>query len=67
LVVGLWNAEFDLAKAKERIGRVATTHVVPTLAEAQAQVVALVQQVAPRPEQKLQTDSDMAIVAARRS
>jgi len=67
LLVGLWNADFDLAKAKERIGRVATTHVVPTLAEAQAQVVALVQHVSPRPEQQLQADSDTAIVAARRS
>jgi hypothetical protein len=67
LVVGLWNAEFNLVKAKERIGRVAITHVVPTLAEALAQVVSLVQQVSPPPEQQLQADSDRALVAARRS
>ncbi len=43
LVVGLWNAQFDLTKAKIRIGGVATTHVVATLAEAQEQVRLLIQ------------------------
>ena len=42
LVVGLWNAQFDLSKAKKRIGSVATTHVVATLAEAQEQVRLLI-------------------------
>ena len=33
LVVGLWNAQGDLSKAKVRIGGGDTTHVVATLAE----------------------------------
>src|SRR5690606_22457750 len=43
IVVGLWNARFDLVKAKARIGGETTTHVVPTLTDALAQVHALVQ------------------------
>jgi predicted PurR-regulated permease PerM len=43
LVVGLWNAQFDLTKAKKRIGGVPTTHVVATLAEAEEQVRLLIQ------------------------
>jgi hypothetical protein len=43
LVVGLWNAQGDLSKAKTRIGGGATTHVVATLAEAQQQVRLLIQ------------------------
>src|SRR5208283_819388 len=38
VVVGLWDAQGDLSKAKTRIGGGATTHVVATLAEAQEQV-----------------------------
>jgi predicted PurR-regulated permease PerM len=44
VVVGLWNAQGDLSKAKTRIGGGATTHVVATLAEAQGQVRLLIQQ-----------------------
>ncbi len=43
VVVGLWNAQGDLSKAKARIGGGATTHVVATLAEAQEQVNLLIQ------------------------
>jgi predicted PurR-regulated permease PerM len=43
LVVGLWNATGDLTQAKERIGSSATTRVVATLAEAQAEIRKLVQ------------------------
>ena len=43
VVVGLWNAQGDLSKAKTRIGGGATTHVVATLAEAQQQVRLLIQ------------------------
>ncbi len=43
MVVGLWNAQGDLSKAKTRIGGGATTHVVATLAEAQEQVRLLIQ------------------------
>lgn len=38
VVVGLWNAQGDLSKAKTHIGGGATTQVVATLAEAQEQV-----------------------------
>ena len=43
VVVGLWNAQGDLSKAKMRIGGGATTHVVATLAEAQEQVRLLIE------------------------
>ena len=43
VVVGLWDAQGDLSKAKTRIGGGATTHVVATLAEAQEQVRLLIQ------------------------
>jgi hypothetical protein len=43
VVVGLWNAQGDLSKAKTRIGGGATTHVVATLAEAQEEVNLLIQ------------------------
>ncbi len=35
VVVGLWNAQGDLSKAKTRIGGGETTHIVATLAEAE--------------------------------
>jgi predicted PurR-regulated permease PerM len=38
LVVGLWHAQGDLSKAKERIGCGADAHVVTTLVEAQEQL-----------------------------
>ncbi|NOT01715.1 MAG: AI-2E family transporter [Phycisphaerales bacterium] len=43
LVVGLWNAQGDLDKAKDRIGCGAATHVVGTLADAQEHVRQLTQ------------------------
>ena len=43
LVVGLWNTQGDLSKAKTRIAGGGTTHVVATLAEAQEQVRLLIQ------------------------
>jgi hypothetical protein len=45
LVVGLWDAQVDLSKAKERIGCGAI--VVTTLAEAQQQVHLLIQPLLP--------------------
>jgi hypothetical protein len=38
LLVGLWNAQGDLNKAKERIGGGKSTRVVPTLADGQEQI-----------------------------
>jgi hypothetical protein len=43
LVVGLWYAQGDLNKAKERIGCGPDIHVVATLAEAQQQIRLLMQ------------------------
>ena len=50
LVVGLWNAQFDLSKAKARIGCHAT--VVATLAEAEEQIRRLIPPLLPRIEQQ---------------
>jgi hypothetical protein len=50
LVVGLWDAQGDLNKARERIGCGAT--VVATLAEAQEQIGILIQQLLPQTEQQ---------------
>ena len=62
LVVGLWNAQGDLSKAKVRIGGGATTHVVATLAEAQEQVRLLIQPLLPPPEKQAQPDSGPGVV-----
>ncbi|MGO9110973.1 MAG: AI-2E family transporter [Thermoguttaceae bacterium] len=64
VVVGLWNAEGDLSKAKTRIGAGATTHVVTTLAEAQDQVRRLIQPLLPSPEILAQSDSDRLVMEA---
>ncbi len=42
LLVGLWDANGDLSKAKERIGCSTETHVVGTLADAQEQIRLLI-------------------------
>ena len=57
MVVGLWNAQGDLSKAKTRIGGGATTHVVATLAEAQEQVRRLIQALLRPPEKQATPDS----------
>jgi hypothetical protein len=62
LVVGLWNAQGDLSKAKTRIGGAATTHVVATLAEAQEQVRLLIEPLLPPPEKQVQPDSGPRVV-----
>jgi methylmalonyl-CoA mutase cobalamin-binding subunit len=54
LVVGLWHAQDDLDKAKERIGCGPNIHLVTTLAEAQEQIRLLMQPMllaAEKPEQ----------------
>ena len=56
LVVGLWDAQGDLNKAKERIGCGAT--VVATLADAQEQIRLLIQQHLPRSEKQVQPEYD---------
>jgi CheY-like chemotaxis protein len=48
LVVGLWNAQGDLNKAKDRIGGGKSTRVVRTLADGQKQIRLLVERLLPR-------------------
>jgi hypothetical protein len=56
-VVGLWNAEGELDKAKARIGGGATTHVVATLGEAQRLVRSLIKSLVPRTSPPGEPDS----------
>ena len=56
LVVGLWDAQGDLTKAKERIGCGEATHVVSTLAAAQQQIRLLVQPLLLRPRERVQPE-----------
>jgi hypothetical protein len=48
LIVGLWNAQGDLNKARERIGGGKTTRVVPTLTDGQEQINLLIERLLPR-------------------
>ncbi len=64
VVVGLWNAEGDLDKARARIGAGTATHVVTTLAEAQEQVRRLIQPLLPPPEKQSQPDSGPRVLDA---
>ena len=50
LIVGMWNAQFDLSKASRRLGDGDALHVVATLAEAQEQVRLLIEPHSLRPE-----------------
>jgi len=56
LVVGLWDAQGDLTKAKERIGCGAAAYVVSTLAAAQQQIRLLTQPLLLRSEKQAQPD-----------
>ena len=51
LVVGLWNSQGDLNKAKERIGGGKSTCIDPTLAAGQEQIRLLIQRLLPQTEQ----------------
>ena len=62
LVVGLWDAQFDLSKAKKRIGEGGTTHVVATLADAREQVGLLIEPLLPPPEMLAQQKSDPGVM-----
>ena len=64
LVVGLWNAQFDLSQAKMRIGSGDAISVVATLAEAQAQIRLLTQPLALPPEMQPQADAGAAALVA---
>jgi predicted PurR-regulated permease PerM len=60
LVVGLWDMQGDISKAKERIG--CSALVVSTLADAQEQIRLLLQQLAPQTEQQAPPESGQMIV-----
>jgi len=60
LVVGLWDVQGDLNKAKERIGCGAT--VVATLADAQEQIRLLIQECLPQTEQQAPPESDQMVI-----
>jgi hypothetical protein len=61
LVVGLWDAQGDLNKSKERIGSGAA--VVATLAAAQETIHVLIEQLEPRSEKLAQPECVPAIAA----
>jgi hypothetical protein len=63
IVIGLWDASGDLAKAKSRIGSGETVEVVGTLAEAQEHVRKLAQPILPRSENAAQPDRGPRIMA----
>ena len=60
LVVGLWDLQGDLNKAKERIGCGAT--VVATLADAQEQIRLLMQEFLPQTEQQAPAEGDQMVI-----
>jgi hypothetical protein len=60
LVVGLWEAEGDLDKLRERIGCGAL--VVATMADAQEQIRLLIQQLLPQTEQQAPTEFDPLVI-----
>jgi hypothetical protein len=60
LVVGLWDMQNDLNKAKERIGCGAI--VVSTLVDAQEQIRLLVQELMPQVEQQLPQQPDQMVM-----
>jgi hypothetical protein len=60
LVVGLWDAQGDLNKARERIGCGAT--VVATLADAQEQICLQIQQLSLPAEQLVPTEVDPVVI-----
>lgn len=62
LVVGLWNAQGDLSKAKARLGCGDTTHVVATLADAQEHVRRLIQPLVPLRDEEAKADSELGVL-----
>jgi hypothetical protein len=63
IVIGLWDASADLAKARIRIGSGETVEVVATLADAQEHVRQLTQPILPRSENGAQSDRGPRIMA----
>jgi predicted PurR-regulated permease PerM len=65
LVVGLWGAKGDLAKAADRIGCGASAHLVRTLADAQAKTCQLVQSLSRAAELQRRASADSGVVLGR--
>ena len=65
LVVGLWDMQGDLNKAKERIGCGAT--VIATMADAQEQIRLLLQQLLPQIEQQSPPEDDELLITRAHS
>jgi hypothetical protein len=66
IVIGLWDASADLAKARIRIGSGETVEVVGTLADAQEHVRQLTQPVLPRSENGAKSDGPRIMAATAR-
>jgi len=63
LIVGMWNAQFDLSKASKRLGDGDAMHVVATLAEAQERVRLLIEPHSSRPDTAAPPVPDCAAAA----
>ena len=64
VVVGLWDAQGDLSKARARIGAGAATQVVTTLAEAQDKVRLLIRPLLPPPRKDAKAESGPTVTEA---
>jgi hypothetical protein len=64
IVIGLWDASGELAKARSRIGSGEAAHVVATLAEAQQRVRELIQPILPRSENDKPPNSSSRVMEA---
>ena len=67
LVVGLWTAQGDLNKAKERMGCGAAVQVVATLADAQQQIRLLIQPLLPESDKPVQPEDAPRVPAGTHS
>lgn len=67
LIVGLWNAPGDLAKARIRLGSAAAIRIVATLAQAHEQIQVVLQPLMVRREPALQPQAQRVIVEAAHS
>ncbi|MEX0977519.1 MAG: AI-2E family transporter [Pirellulales bacterium] len=64
LVVGLWNVQGDLDKARNRIGGGKSTRVVATLADGQEQIRLLIERLLPRVTGETQPDCPTVLEVA---
>ena len=62
ILIGLWDAQGDLTKAKNRIGSGAAADVVATLTDAQEHLRQLVPSIVPRSESNVQPNSSPRVM-----